>query len=191
LTGIQESTELLERQTWQRTGQAELADRCVGQVALPILGRTILDFLARYLDAPVAAMYVQDRKGAALQWIAGFGISQEPSTIKGDHAATNREPPATNGEPSSPNEAKGLVEQAAWSNRLIHLENVPDHYLTIQSGLGATIPTSIVLMPICHDGEPNGVLELGFLTPPAPHVLDFLKMIAAGVGSTVEMALNR
>ncbi len=177
LTGMQQSAGQLELQTWQRTGQADLAAKCIGQVALPVLGRTILDFLGQYLDSPVAAMYVQESKGGTLQRIAGYGASQEPSTAGENSSASG--------------EARGLVEQAAWSNRLIHLENVPDRYLQIQSGLGAATPTNIVLLPIRHDGEPNGVVELGFLKTPAPHVLDFLNMVSASIGSTVEMALNR
>lgn len=191
LTGMQASTRQLELQTWQRTGQADLAAKCVGQVALPVLGRTILDFLGEYLDSPVATMYVQDSKGGTLQRIAGFGASQDSFARGKEPSVANKQPSAAGGQSSASGEAQGLVEQAAWSNRLLHLENVPDHYLQIQSGLGATAPTNIVLLPIRHDGEPNGVVELGFLKPPAPHVLDFLNMVSTSIGSTVEMALNR
>jgi hypothetical protein len=43
---------LLEQQVWLRTGQRQLAEHTIGQTAVESLGRSVLEFVARYLTWP-------------------------------------------------------------------------------------------------------------------------------------------
>lgn len=171
LAQLKEHTSALEQQTWQRLGQARLAERCTGQTALPVLGRAILDFLAQYLNVAVGAMYVWEEKASALQRVATFGFSN----------------------PTEPciKDAESLVEQAAYSNRLIHLTDVPEGYLKVSSGIGSSTPRSVILLPIEHENNVNGVIELGSFQTLEPQHLEFLRLVAPSIGNTIEMALNR
>jgi CHASE3 domain sensor protein len=163
----------LEQQAWQRNGQTQLAEQGIGQMALPLLGRTVLDFLAGYIGASVAALYVREENGS-LRRVANYGFSKEneQSEQSFDHA-------------------ESLVGQAALTKRLIHLNDVPDNYLKVTSGLGETKPRHVIVLPINHDGDVNGVIELGFLHPPAARDLEFLQLVAPNMGSAVEAALYR
>ncbi|HEY6529147.1 MAG TPA: response regulator [Cellvibrionaceae bacterium] len=176
LDELHQHTELLEQQAWQRAGQARLAEFTMGKTALPLLGQTILDFLALYIDVAVAAMYVRSETGS-LRRIATYGVGK-----------------STDEQIFDGNES--LVGQAAVSSRVIHVEHLPDHYiaasfgLKINSGLGQTAPSNLVLLPILNNGKPNGVVELGFLRTPTTQELNFLELIAANIGGTVAAAVS-
>lgn len=178
LTQAHQHADTLEEQAWQRAGQAQLAEKSIGQTALPLLGRTILDFLALYVDCAVAALYVRTQSQGNLVRVATYG--------------GNKPDPE---DEQFFDSAEGLVGQAAFSNRLIHLQQLPDDYfpkgLKITSGLGSSAPTNLVLLPTEQDGVANGVLELGFLRTPTPRELGFLSLIASNIGSTLESALAR
>src|SRR5690606_40711549 len=57
--------------------------------------------------------------------------------------------------------------------------------------LGSAAPRHILVMPIVHDGTPNGVIELGFLQTPSKRDLEFLQLISGTVGTTIESSLYR
>jgi signal transduction histidine kinase/CheY-like chemotaxis protein/CHASE3 domain sensor protein len=168
-----EHTDVLHRQAWLRTGQSRLAESLVGQLALPRLGRAMLDFLAQYLGVVVAALYVRDDSGT-LRRVAAYGFSRE-----------NEERDQTF------EDAETLVGQVAASRRLIEIDNVPDNYLKVTSGLGTSPPKSVVMAPIDNDGAVNGVIELGFMQPVSAQERDFLRLVAGSIGASVEAAMYR
>ncbi|MCR6652213.1 MAG: response regulator [Cellvibrionaceae bacterium] len=170
----QRHAQLLEQQAWQRSGQARLAEKCMGQTALPVLGRTVLDFLAGQINSAVGALYVREADTGVLQRVATYGVGKEIDQ-----------------EPQSFGYGESLVEQALFSRRPLQLDDVPENYLKINTGLGSTSPRHIILVPAVHDGEPNGVIELGFLNPPAERDLEFLRTVSANIGTTIEAALYR
>ncbi|CDG83090.1 response regulator [Janthinobacterium agaricidamnosum] len=167
------NNEVLQQQAWLRTGQSELAAFTSGQLALPQLGRQILDFLARYLDLGVAAMYVSDDDGS-LRRTAVYGFSSEGGQQK---QVFKR--------------GEGLVGEAAREHRLMHVRQMPRDYLTISSGLGNGAPLDLVLVPVVNEGKVNGVIELGFTRPATARELDFLHLIGSNVGMSLEAALYR
>jgi CheY-like chemotaxis protein/CHASE3 domain sensor protein len=168
-----QQADVLHRQAWLRSGQSLLAEKVVGQQALPVLGHAMLDFIAQYIDAAVAALYVRNQQGA-LHRVASFGFSRESDA---DEQVFNH--------------TESLVGQAAVSHRLIHLQNAPDNYLKVSSGLGRGLPLSVVVVPIENEGKVNGVVELGFMRVVVERDLEFLRLIAGNLGASVEAALYR
>ncbi|TBU83807.1 response regulator [Phytopseudomonas dryadis] len=168
-----EHAEHLQAQAWLRNGQTELGERLIGQQALPVLGRNILEFLAGYLDSAVAAVYVREEHGG-LRRIASYGFSREQEAADQSFYS-----------------AEGMVGQVALGRRLLTLEQLPDDYLKVSSGLGSGAPLTVALLPIDNDGEVNGVVELGFLRPLQERDMDFLRQIAASLGASVEAARYR
>jgi len=168
-----EHAAVLERQAWQRTGQSQLAQQSMGQLLLSQLGGTVLEFLATYINTSVAAVYVREDSGT-LERVASYGFSREQL-----HTT------------QAFNDDESLVGQAARGRRLIHLEQVPDGYLTVNSGLGQGKPVSVLLLPLEQDDEVIGVIELGFLHRPHARVLEFLDMTAPSVAAAFKAALYR
>jgi signal transduction histidine kinase/DNA-binding response OmpR family regulator/CHASE3 domain sensor protein len=168
-----EHTETLQQQAWLRTGQSLLAESAAGQQALPQLSRAMLEFLAQYLGVVVAALYVRDETGT-LRREAAYGFSRENEERAQSFAGTQT-----------------LVGQAATDGRLIEVDNIPDNYLKVTSGLGTSAPKSVVMAPIENGGTVNGVVELGFMKPVSARDIEFLKLIAGNMGASVEAALYR
>ncbi|WP_260955765.1 response regulator [Pseudomonas citri] len=169
----QQSALHLEKQAWLRNGQTLLAEQVLGQLSLNVLGRNILQFCAQYLDVVVAAIYVREENGA-LKRVATYGLSREDD---------EQQQVIVDGE--------GIAGQAAQQGRLIRLDDVPDDYLKVSSGLGQGLPNSVVVVPIRDDDRVNGVIELGFLRPLTERDIELLERIAGNIGVSIEAARYR
>ncbi|MCQ4304194.1 two-component system sensor histidine kinase/response regulator [Stutzerimonas frequens] len=168
----QSHAEALEQQAWYRTGQAQLSDSIIGELALPALGQGVLNFLSRYIDAAVGALYVvQDGK---LQRVAEYAYDPE-------HLQSAR----------SLEVGTGLVGQAALERRMMALEDLPAGYLKVTSALGCTQPRSVLIVPVEDSGLLNGVIELGFLRPLREQDSELLRRIVPSIGSAIEAARYR
>ncbi|WP_444815725.1 response regulator [Stutzerimonas frequens] len=168
----QAHAEALEQQAWYRTGQTQLSDSIIGELALPALGQGVLNFLSRYIDAAVGALYVvQDGK---LQRVAEYAYDPE-------HLQSAR----------SLEVGTGLVGQAALERRMMALEDLPAGYLKVTSALGDTTPRAVLIVPVEDSGLLNGVIELGFLRPLREQDSELLRRIVPSIGSAIEAARYR
>jgi len=170
----QQHAQVVELQAWQRAGQAEVAERSIGQVSVFALGNAVLDFLVNYLGASAAAFYIHRTGTKGVERIASYGFRKETADAN-----------------QTLNSGDSLVEQSLIAKRIIELNDVPSDYVKINSGLGEAIPRYVIIVPVEHDGIANGVIELGFLKAPDSRDLGFLKLVAPNIGSSLEMALNR
>ena len=164
---------LLDQQLWLRTGQRQLAEHTIGQPVVESLGRSVLEFVARYLDVAVAAVYVREDTGN-LRRVAAYGFTKDNEAAEQSFYS-----------------AEGLVGQAALENRVLQLDDMPDNYLKVTSGLGQGSPRHVLVVPVHNDGQVTGVVELGFLRALGPRDLEFVNMIANNVGSSIYAALHR
>ena len=164
---------LLQQQAWLRTGQSELAQQGIGQLALPQLSSALLQFLARYLGVVVGALYLRAPDGS-FRRMASYGFSDEW---------------AQRDQQFNPQE--GLVAQAALERRIITLEPVPANYIQVSSGLGAATPASVLLVPLDSDGDVTGVIELGLLRPVSTRDIDFLTLVKSNIGTAIEASRSR
>lgn len=168
-----ESKKILEEKAWLRVGQTQLAEQLIGQLTLPVLSRNVLDFMASYLGVAVAAVYVRNQAGR-LQRVGAYGFSKHQEeadqTFDLEH---------------------GLVGQAALDGKLKRVQQVPDHYFKITTGLSTGAPTDVIIAPINNDGLVNGVVELGFMRPVTERDLELLRVVSASIGASVEAAQYR
>jgi signal transduction histidine kinase/DNA-binding response OmpR family regulator/CHASE3 domain sensor protein len=173
LAAQQASAHRLEQQAWLRNGQTELAEQVLGQLSLNLLGRNILQFCAQYLGTAVAAIYVRDDHGG-LKRIASYGFSREQEALEQQIYSD-----------------EGIVGQVAQQARLIRLDEVPQDYFKVSSGLGNGLPRSVLVVPTSDDERVNGVIELGFLRPLSDRDIELLELIAGNIGTSIEAARYR
>lgn len=55
---------------------------------------------------------------------------------------------------------EGLIGQAAASGRSLYVDDVPEGYIKIVSGLGTASPKYLLIVPVKHNGQVAGVLEI-------------------------------
>jgi len=173
LQAQQRSTQRLEQQAWLRSGQTQLAGQVLGQLTLPMLGTNILRFFATYLGSVVAALYVRDDQGG-LRRVASYGFSAEQEARE-----------------QLIGHQQGLLAQAVSQGRLLRLDDVPEDYFKVNSGLGEGLPRSVLVVPASNDGQINGVVELGFLRPLTDRDIELLELVADNLGTSIESARYR
>ncbi|MBX8575290.1 response regulator [Pseudomonas cichorii] len=173
LNQLEDNAERLQKVAWLRNGQSELAEQVLGQLTLNTLGQHILQFFAQYLGAVVAAVYVRQEHGGLLR-VASYGFSREHE---------QQEQTIFTGE--------GVIGQAAQQNRIVTLDGVPGDYFKYSSGLGEGLPSSVVIVPTSNDDQVNGVIELGFMRALTEKDVEFLELVAANIGTSIEAARYR
>ncbi|AIR91164.1 response regulator [Pseudomonas cremoricolorata] len=169
----QRATERLEHQAWLRNGQTQLAGEVIGQLTLPLLGDSILRFFATYLGSVVGAVYARDEHDQLVR-VASYGLDAEQQA---------REQRLSNHD--------GLLAQAVQQSKVIRLDDLPEGFHRLSSGLGSGLPRSAMLVPASHDGDVNGVIELGFLRPLQPRDEELLERLAGNLGTSIESARYR
>ena len=60
---------------------------------------------------------------------------------------------------------EGLVGQTALEKKTILIDDIPDGYIKIVSGLGASTPTHLLIVPIIYKDELHSVVEIASFTP--------------------------
>ena len=67
---------------------------------------------------------------------------------------------AADGETITYRFGEGLAGQVAKQQECIIIDTVPDGYIEIISGLGKAAPTNLIILPVTHDNEVVGVVEI-------------------------------
>jgi signal transduction histidine kinase/CheY-like chemotaxis protein len=154
----------VRRDNWLRNGHAQLSSEVIGEQSTDHLSENVLRFLATYLDAQVAAFYVLQADGS-LRRSGGFAYSDTD-----DHARPHF------------NIGEGLIGEAARQSRAFIVEDLPNDYMNITSGLGTRKPSAMLIAPATADGETIGVIELGFLHPIYEVDIELLNRLAEPMG---------
>ncbi len=161
----------VRRQDWLQAGQTRISETMRGDQRLEQLGENILKFLAEYLDAHAGVAYVGE--GAEFRRLAGYGVE------------------ADGGAPSGFKWGDGLLGQAAKDRRTVLIQDPPEGYIRLASGLGRGSPGSLVIAPIAADGVVNAVLELGFFRPIDASAKDLLDRVSESIGVAIRSARYR
>jgi CheY-like chemotaxis protein/signal transduction histidine kinase/CHASE3 domain sensor protein len=159
------------RTDWVKTGLNELASRGAGESDARSLAGRVLSFLAPYLNAQIATLYLLNENGA-LALYGGYAV--DPVKVPADDIKIGQ----------------GLVGQAAQERTLISVSPIPEDYLRINSSLGESAPRSILAVPFTHRDSLVGVLEIGSFEPFPEHAVDFLKVAAESMGIAFD-SLNK
>ncbi len=162
---------LRRRQDWLQTGKVGIATAMFGEQRTSELGESILGFFADYLDAHAGAFFT--RSGAHFRRVATYGV------------------PAASDTPVRFEGRDGLLGEAAAGKKTIVLNDVPDGYLTVGSGLGRGNPRHLVISSATSDDAVNAVIELGFIHPLNDLSRELLDQVADAIGVSVKSALYR
>ena len=76
------------------------------------------------------------------------------------------------------NSDEGLLGQCLLEKEVIYMENVPDSYVNITSGLGYANPRSLLLIPIILEEEIFGVMELASFNKLPEYFITFAKLVS-------------
>ncbi len=100
----------------------------------------VIQEIAKKLEAAQAAVYIKKQEN--LEFIAGYAF----------HKPDNEGLTYALGE--------GLAGQVAKAKQTVNINNIPDGYIQVISGLGQSSPTSLLIVPLIHDNKIIGVVEI-------------------------------
>ena len=164
--------EILKRDQWLKSSQAELSEKMVGEQKLFPLCDAILSFLAAITKAKVGTIFVANND-MELTRSGGFGyVSQSNSK-------------------DSFKLGEGLVGQAARDARIFFIENPEADELRITSSLVEAVPRYLMVIPIKFEGAVSAVIELGFLQEPDEQSKTLISNVNDAIGVAIKSAKYR
>ncbi|WMJ71845.1 response regulator [Cytophagaceae bacterium ABcell3] len=130
-----------KEKNWLLSGSGELDDLVRGEKDLGTLSKKLLSHFCSYLDLQIGAMYVKDDYDK-LRLSASYGFNLEEANSNVFDLG------------------EGIVGQAAYDKEVKYLEQVPDGYWKVKSGVLNGYPQVVVVYPLIFEGQVMGVIEL-------------------------------
>src|SRR5712692_9603938 len=171
VANLRETTRANQEQDWLKTNLARIAGLMQGHRDLLELARLIMSELTPLASAHYGAIYLAsdaastDSRPQEFTRIAAYGFRKGGLThfIRGE----------------------GLAGQAALERTPILIRDAPAGYLTVGSGLGASAPVSVAVLPILFEDQVLGVVELASLTGFSDVHLAFFDQFVGTIGVTI------
>ncbi|MBN1314044.1 MAG: response regulator, partial [Anaerolineales bacterium] len=146
-----------------------------GELDIDSLSKKVITETAEYLNVQVGALYLAENTNR-----------ETILSLKSSYAYSKRK--------NLSNRFKlgeGLIGQAALEKQPIMVENVPEDYIKITSGLGETSPTAIIVIPIIYENRIKGVIELASLGAWTELQINYLDQVRTALAINLEAAQNR
>lgn len=80
---------------------------------------------------------------------------------------------------------EGIPGQVAKDKKILCLDNVPEGYIKVVSGLGSSSPRYLIVAPIIHDGKTLAVLEMAMFEKPTFDIDEFHKQFTTTLSEKI------
>jgi signal transduction histidine kinase/HAMP domain-containing protein len=166
---LRQTTRANEEQEWLQTNLARMAGLMQGHRDLTAVAELIMDELIPLIGGQHGTFFLADSGGGEtrLRLIAGYGLRAEKDA------------------PSQLQLGQSLIGQVARTRKPIVLDEVPEGYVRISSGLGEAPPANLIIMPIAFEGQVLGVIEAGSFARFTQVHRDFLEQLMETIGVSV------
>lgn len=84
----------------------------------------------------------------------------------------------------------GLTGTCAIEQKKIYMTDIPDSYLAISSGLGKSKPRNLLIVPLIHNNETKGIIELASFQEFQEYEIEFVEKIAESLAMALENIRN-
>jgi HAMP domain-containing protein/signal transduction histidine kinase/CheY-like chemotaxis protein len=166
IRNLRDTTRKNMEQDWLKTNLAKFSRMLQGQRDLAAVSQLILSDLAPLVAAHHGVFYIVDSSGdqPTIKLLSSYAY-QDRKHVKSEFQV-----------------GEGLVGQCAASRRMLRINDVPESYIQISSGLGEAPPRSIAVLPVLFEGETRAVLELATFDEFDEIRLTFLEQLAESIG---------
>ncbi|SOD18284.1 response regulator [Pedobacter xixiisoli] len=151
---------------WTLSSGAKVSEAMRGDFEMEQLGENIITSICNLLGYPIGAFYLVNRTQKTLKVGGTFAINEDFPRKKYHFG-------------------EGLAGQAALEKSTKVFSPVPEGYFKISSAFGNTAPSHILCMPILFEEETIAVLEIGLMSAPLAHHLNFLELMNRSIGISV------
>lgn len=139
-------------------------------------GYQLLSELIDYVEANQGAIFIihdDENDGQYLQKIAAVAYGRKKLT--GERIEFGQD----------------LVGRCAFEKKTIYMNDIPDNYIQITSGLGYATPKHIFLAPILKNNNAMGVIEIASFNDFHEHHKNFIIAICEALGETILIEKNK
>jgi CheY-like chemotaxis protein len=160
-------------QAWIKNGINELNAKVRGDRRIEEMGADAILYLCRYINAGVGVMYQYEEESESLKIIANYAFTR-------DKALHHRI-----------GVGEGIAGEVARQKAPLTLKEVPADYLVVGSALGESSPRTLLALPLLHQNDLVGVMEVGVLQELTETEQEFLKQAAGLLGIAINLTLTR
>ncbi len=133
----------IEQQQWLKASLTEITEQVHQADSVERFARALLETLCPKMMAGTGLVFLRDPQSAMLHAVTGYGVVD----------------PLERGLVFASGE--GLVGEAARSKRMVVIDAIPPDYPRLRSGLGESLPHTVVVVPVVIDQVPSLFIELG------------------------------
>lgn len=170
---LKEISEENTTKNWMLTGSSSLDRTIRGEVDVNQLATKIIHELAKHVDAQVATIYIVDTTTESLKLSGSYAFTHRKHNNNVIHVSD------------------GMIGQAIFEKKPIVFNNLPSDYVKVTSGLGESVPHSLLIQPFLFEGEVKGVMEFGFANPISNEKMEFIEMVVDAIGVAFNTAQSR
>ncbi|MFL5813509.1 MAG: response regulator, partial [Bdellovibrionia bacterium] len=170
IANLRDTTHTNKEQDWLKTNLAKFTGMMQGQRSIESLSRLIMSELTPVVSAQHGAFFVSDGDDTpVLRLISSYAYDKRKG-VRNQFAL-----------------GEGLVGQAGLEKKRIVVQEIPDSYIHIGSGLGEAPPRNIVVLPVVFEEQVKAVIELGSFQEFSPVHLTFLDQLTQSIGVVFNM----
>jgi HAMP domain-containing protein/signal transduction histidine kinase len=171
IDNLASTTNTAREQDWLKSNLARFFGMLQGLRRLDALTQLIMTELTPVVSAQYGAFYVVGTSEGRpiLTLISSYGYSKRKRLSNRFEVG------------------EGLVGQCALEKKAILVTEVPQDYVTIESGLGSAPPRNIVVLPVLFEDAVRGVVELGSFHMFTPTQVSLLEQLMLNVGVVMNM----
>ncbi len=160
-----------EKRQWLNEGLAKFADILrQNNDDLEKLGDHIIRNLVKYMDANQGGIFIkndEDKNNIKYDLLAAFAYNRKKYIQKSFKLG------------------ESLVGTCAIEKESTYITEIPQDYIQITSGLGDANPDALFIVPLKHEEEVLGVLEIATFGEIPDYKRDFVEKVAENIGSTL------
>ncbi|MBC7486557.1 MAG: response regulator [Cytophagaceae bacterium] len=152
---------------WIKEGTVVIGDAIRGERDIKKLSGNLIQSITRYMNAQIGAVYIVNKN---MEFV-----------LTGSYAGTNL--------PKIVKVSDGLIGEVLKRKEMTVLEDLPVNYLKVNSSIVDATVGAVIILPLVHDHESIGVIEIGLLRKPSTKELEWLKInleaISIGINSVL------
>lgn len=160
-----------QKRQWSNEGLAKFVDILrSSNDNIHILGDNIISALVKYTGSNQGGLYIlndEDVSDKHLELISLFAYNIKKYETKKIKLG------------------EGILGQTFLEKETTYLNEIPDEYIRITSGLGDARPKSVLMVPLRVDKEIYGIVELASFKEYQPHEIAFVEKLGETIASTL------
>jgi signal transduction histidine kinase/HAMP domain-containing protein/DNA-binding response OmpR family regulator len=168
---LRETTQKNQEQDWLKSNLARFSSMMQGLKSIESVSRLIMSELTPLVGAHHGAFFLMDAEegGPVLVLTAGYAY-QSRKTLSNRFQL-----------------GEGIIGQCAMEKKAILLTRVPPDHVTIVTGLGESVPLTLISLPVLFENEVKAVIELASFHPFSPIHQIFLDQLMVSLGVVINM----